>query len=859
MIRTHCRIDVSFRLSCLSVFAVLFCTLCKAETHEITLQWDASTSEDVAGYYIYYGTDGESYTEKLDAGMQLTMDIPGLQEGFTYYFAATTYDSLGMESNYSNEVGYYVAVPGEPSPTVTPTRTPTLTFTPTFTPTPTDTPGTVDLISGLNGHWTLDEGSGLTANDSSPWGNAGTLVNGPQWTEGTLGGGLQFDGLDDYVDLGTSTFNLTNQLGISFWIDNVQTTGSYAQIIFARGQYLYPFRVKFLNSSQKIEVRFRTDDTTSMVSNSSFSLDSPNHVAVTYNGVSLRIYLNGYLDAAKPWTGPLGLGSGSTMTTLGGYFTDEPFKGTVDDLRIYNRTLTNEEIQTLAEMVYPSATPTRTATSTPSSSVTGTPTPTVTETIVPTPSWTPTATSSSTPTWTQEPTATFTWIPTRTSTATATSTSSPTRTSEPTSTATASPTHTVEPTATATSTPTRTVAPSATPTSSPTQTVAPSATATSSPTVTTESTATSTSSPTWTEEPTATSTSTPTWTSEPTGTATLSSTSTVTATETSEPSATSTPTQTQTVVWTLTPTPTQVFIQAEESGPDDFLDRSVASDSLGQTETSTSLVLRSGSQQEFILMRWTLNGLPADSSLVTAADLVLTVSEFNTSNTFNLQLKALTQARPYFPDVSWTTYDGILPWPEGNLGAQAAVEPIIDAVPVESGVSEVRLDVTQLLKDLIEGTRLNHGVVLVPLSGGLPVDVRFHSSESGQTPLRPRLEVTYLEGGTQPLDSSPPTGSVKFLGDKKFTNRVAEDLELSATDDGEAMTPSGKYRISLDNTNWSEASAFETQTKINLGAEDGTKRVYVEYLDEVGNAMLRPATASIVLDREPPNARVNIR
>ena len=55
-----------------------------------------------------------------------------------------------------------------------------------------------DLVA----HWKLDDGSGTTAVDSSANGNDGTFVGDPQWASGILGGALDFDGVDDYVDCG---------------------------------------------------------------------------------------------------------------------------------------------------------------------------------------------------------------------------------------------------------------------------------------------------------------------------------------------------------------------------------------------------------------------------------------------------------------------------------------------------------------------------------------------------------------------------------------------------------------------------------------------------------------------------------
>jgi hypothetical protein len=68
------------------------------------LEWDASTSVSVAGYYVYYGQASRNYPAKVDAGFQTTYAVPGLIEGQTYYFAVTAYDTDRVESAYSNEV-----------------------------------------------------------------------------------------------------------------------------------------------------------------------------------------------------------------------------------------------------------------------------------------------------------------------------------------------------------------------------------------------------------------------------------------------------------------------------------------------------------------------------------------------------------------------------------------------------------------------------------------------------------------------------------------------------------------------------------------------------------------------------------
>ena len=68
------------------------------------------------------------------------------------------------------------------------------------------------------GIWHFDEGSGMVAYDSSGYGNNGTLTNGPAWTTGKFGNALSFDGVDDYVDLGTANLLPYGVGTVSVWV-----------------------------------------------------------------------------------------------------------------------------------------------------------------------------------------------------------------------------------------------------------------------------------------------------------------------------------------------------------------------------------------------------------------------------------------------------------------------------------------------------------------------------------------------------------------------------------------------------------------------------------------------------------------
>ena len=74
----------------------------------VTLAWDANSEPDLAGYKVYYGINTRVYPFTVVAGNGTSLTLSNLQEGVTYYFAATAYNTAGLESDFSAEINYTV-------------------------------------------------------------------------------------------------------------------------------------------------------------------------------------------------------------------------------------------------------------------------------------------------------------------------------------------------------------------------------------------------------------------------------------------------------------------------------------------------------------------------------------------------------------------------------------------------------------------------------------------------------------------------------------------------------------------------------------------------------------------------------
>ncbi|NQT02346.1 MAG: hypothetical protein HQ580_10000 [Planctomycetes bacterium] len=192
----------------------------------------------------------------------------------------------------------------------------------------------------LVGWWKLDETLSVTASDSSGNGNDGTLVlmNPAQdWVTGKIGGGLDFDGYNDYVNCqNDESLDITGDITIAAWI----FARSADLDIITKGSYNIAYSVWL---SPTLNIRFALNDDR-LTTNLTLSLDTWYHIAATREGDARKIYINGQEDASDTY----GTAIGTTTSPLTISTSSYPVDGVLDDVRIYNRALSPDEVADLA-------------------------------------------------------------------------------------------------------------------------------------------------------------------------------------------------------------------------------------------------------------------------------------------------------------------------------------------------------------------------------------------------------------------------------------------------------------------------------------------------------------------------------
>ena len=201
--------------------------------------------------------------------------------------------------------------------------------------------------TGLVGSWHFNEGSGTTAYDSSGRGNDGTLVNGPIWVDGKYGKALRFDGVDDYVDCGNDA-SLKTPSGntVEAWV-YFNDVNNAATLISKDDDTNRDYLIS-LPTAGKLRAHIRTTGGFRHIDFiSSVTTGKWYYVAQTYDGSVLKLYINGTLDKSGTFNESI-VTTGAKLTigrrecNKWGY---QPLNGLIDEVRIYNRALSAEEIK----------------------------------------------------------------------------------------------------------------------------------------------------------------------------------------------------------------------------------------------------------------------------------------------------------------------------------------------------------------------------------------------------------------------------------------------------------------------------------------------------------------------------------
>jgi hypothetical protein len=287
--------------------------------NSIGVRWNASSDNvGVTGYRLYRNGTLVGTTTST------SYSVSGLACGTSYTIGLTAIDAAGNESNRAEATG---------------TTSTSACTAPAPTPTPTPS-------SDLVGAWGFNEASGSTVSDKSGNSNTGTIAGATRTTAGKFGSALQFDGVNDAVSVPDSaSLDLSRGMTLEAWVYPTSVS-SWQSVVFkenrAAGHQSYSLYGP--DGSKKAAAEVATGTTyTSLPGSTALPANTWSHIAATYDGATLKVYVNGVQRGSKALAGSL-VATNDPLKFGGNAVWSEWFKGRIDEIRVWKSARTQSQV-----------------------------------------------------------------------------------------------------------------------------------------------------------------------------------------------------------------------------------------------------------------------------------------------------------------------------------------------------------------------------------------------------------------------------------------------------------------------------------------------------------------------------------
>ena len=282
---------------------------------------------------MFSGTGYQSGTTRWGDYSMTTIDP---SDGMTFWHV-NEYQAVNGSSNWHTRIGKFNFEGGGASPTPTPTSSPSPTATATASP--SCAPPPPDMAS-----WWPGDGN----TDDIIDGNNGTLQTCVTFAEGEVGQAFSFDG-SRYVevpDAANLDFGPTAPITIDMWVYRVGSSGVMHFIGKRVGCGSSINYQMGLNTGSGEGLFFGNGLGDEVATGQDLPLNTWTHLAGTFDGSTYQFYINGTLAGTHAGT----LGSPNSASLLiGASGTCSGFVGLIDEVELFNRALTQAEIQSIVD------------------------------------------------------------------------------------------------------------------------------------------------------------------------------------------------------------------------------------------------------------------------------------------------------------------------------------------------------------------------------------------------------------------------------------------------------------------------------------------------------------------------------
>ena len=244
-------------------------------TGEIDLTWGvASDNVGVTGYEVFRCTGAlcGGFTKVGQTGGDTTYSDTGLSAATSYSYEVRAFDAAGNTGPFSNAA----------SATTSPSNS-----------------------SGLVAAYGFNEGTGTAVTDASGNGNGGTVSNTTWAPAGKYGGALSFNGTNARVDIPSSaSLQLTTGMTLEAWVSPTTASGAWRDVIYKGADNYYLEGTSSVGGNPAGGGTFGGANANAFAP-SPLATGAWSYLALTYDGATLRLYVNGTLVGSQAAAGAI--------------------------------------------------------------------------------------------------------------------------------------------------------------------------------------------------------------------------------------------------------------------------------------------------------------------------------------------------------------------------------------------------------------------------------------------------------------------------------------------------------------------------------------------------------------------------
>ena len=199
--------------------------------------------------------------------------------------------------------------------------------------------------TGLVAAYGFDEGSGTTVTDASGNGNTGTITNATWAATGKYGKALQFNGTNALVTIpDAASLHLSTGMTLEAWVNPSTVNAAWRDVIYKGNDNFY-LEATSTNASKPDAGMIAGGSYADAFGTAALTANTWSYLTETYDGSTLRLYVNGTQVASTAHTGAIAT-STNPLQIGGDSIYGQYFAGLIDEVRVYNVALTAAQIQT---------------------------------------------------------------------------------------------------------------------------------------------------------------------------------------------------------------------------------------------------------------------------------------------------------------------------------------------------------------------------------------------------------------------------------------------------------------------------------------------------------------------------------